>query len=357
MSIMRPITLLLTSTQVYAVPLSTRTGSAGLTSISARLRARASNPCTGVSCGSHGRCYKEGNLAGRCTCDGGWSGLQCDHNEDLCNEVFCGGEHGTCAPATGKCECKTGWFGPNCMDNCGRHGAVHGDKCVCDPGWSGPICKTYTDPCTTVDCGKHRHCVATYNVATCKCTDGWFGQNCDSRDSCAAVSCNGNGRCRDGRCMCDAGFLGAHCEIYEPPPLAMGIKFRVNSGPCSLSHNASCVGRPDGYGDNEHCDIVVERSGIIANCSVFATEGEYDFLTIDGLRYGSDTDRKLDPNHQCDSVIEYSQTNHHGSSLQGMRLAVGQKFTWTSDGSCHTGCNVSKWMGVKIGGWQICGTN
>ena len=46
------------------------------------------------------------------------------------------------------------------------------------------------------------------------------------------------------------------------------------------------MGRPDGYGDNEYCDIVVNQGGTIASCPVFTTEGHRAGATPRGSLLG-----------------------------------------------------------------------
>ena len=46
--------------------------------------------------------------------------------------------------------------------------------------------------------------------------------------------------------------------------------FIVGAGPCTVAAGGRCVGRPDGYGSNEQCSIVVGGGpGVLGPCDVF----------------------------------------------------------------------------------------
>ena len=73
---------------------------------------------------------------GRCFCDPGWAGAQCDAPE---KPLTCG-DHGKASH--GWCVCEPGWKGGACQTaplSCTHGKAAHG-KCVCEPGWSGAVC-------------------------------------------------------------------------------------------------------------------------------------------------------------------------------------------------------------------------
>jgi hypothetical protein len=61
-----------------------------------------------VNCGIHGNCN---TLNGKCVCQGGWMGSDCNI-QDLCYNINCGG-HGTCYQLTG-CLCDSEWSGSSC---------------------------------------------------------------------------------------------------------------------------------------------------------------------------------------------------------------------------------------------------
>jgi hypothetical protein len=46
-------------------------------------------------------------------------------------------------------------------------------------------------------------------------------------------------------------------------------QFQLVSGPCTLSNDGKCVGRPQGYTEGESCNITVATGGALAACPMF----------------------------------------------------------------------------------------
>jgi endoglucanase len=115
--------------------------------------------------------------------------------------------NGTCAnTATGyTCTCQTGWSGINCEvndDNCTPNPCLNGGicqddinayVCSCAGGFSGVNCQTAVTGCTEAPC-LHGACTDVPATATyqCACDVGWQGVNCDL---CAAGYTLENGGC------------------------------------------------------------------------------------------------------------------------------------------------------------------
>ena len=105
-----------------------------------------------------------------------------------------------------------------------------------------------------------------------------------------------------------------------PPPPPAPPAFRVQGGPCTVSEDGQCVGRPNGYQDGESCSIVATRSFALSACPLFDTEGCCDHVVIDGQQFSGTS---------CPAGVHVSQDS---------------SISWSSDGSVHSGS-----------GWQICG--
>lgn len=149
----------------------------------------------------------------------------------------------------------------------------------------------------------------------------------------------------------------------EPPQLGLiGIfasGFSIGSGPCTVSDDMKCVGRPNGYFGNEQCMItVLGGGGVLGPCHVFDT-------------------RLPNPNiHQDGDIVTLPDGSEHcGSDCpMGVVLAPGDTVTWRSDptsqGSGGRDSSQPTWRGNGCadkglcglpysemglgGGWQIC---
>ena len=92
----------------------------------------------------------------------------------------------------------------------------------------------------------------------------------------------------------------------------------VVSGQCVHSHNY-----PGSYADDEHCTLQPVH-GQPLRVQAFNTEEDYDFLTINGVRYSGS-----------------GGTDEHGNSIPE-DIVPDREITWSSDGS------------VGRSGWLIC---
>ena len=83
----------------------------------------------------------------------------------------------------------------------------------------------------------------------------------------------------------------------------------VVSGQCVHSHNY-----PGSYADDEHCTLQPVH-GQPLRVQAFNTEEDYDFLTINGVRYSGS-----------------GGTDEHGNSIPE-DIVPDREITWSSDGS------------------------
>jgi hypothetical protein len=124
--------------------------------------------------------------------------------------------------------------------------------------------------------------------------------------------------------------------------------FTVTSGLCAISDGGRCVGRPNGYGRNEDCTIIVGGGGgVLGECGVFDTQNGVDYITLpDGSRHwASDcpAGAALAPG---DNIGWYSDFSWQGS--------VGNIFN-TDNGCAGKGTCGLPYSGNRLGGgWQIC---
>ena len=149
-------------------------------------------------CSQHGSCDDDG----RCKCDAGWSGPECEHKtcvSSVPGAAPCLGR-GRCI--NGTCECDTGAngtaaceMGERCMHGCNGHGVCErrpgsAEVCRCETGWFGSFCQHQA--CTVAGgCGAHGWC--DYASGTCKCDAGWEGEGCELQK--CLLGCSGHGTC------------------------------------------------------------------------------------------------------------------------------------------------------------------
>ena len=122
---------------------------------------------------------------------------------------------------------------------------------------------------------------------------------------------------------------------FHPPNFVDRLPgfFYVSSGPCTVSADSRCVGRPDGYGPNEVCDIVVVGGGgVLGPSPIFDLVGGDQVITPDGHRH------------------------FNSPPPIGEVLRPGDTITWASDSAGQGGGNGGlpfSFDGVG-GGWSIC---
>ncbi|CAH1256478.1 NOTCH2 [Branchiostoma lanceolatum] len=107
----------------------------------------ASSPCV------HGTCTD--GLAGyTCSCENGWTGIDCDQDIDDCASSPCA--HGTCEDdfMNYTCSCENGWEGTDCDQDI--------DECASNPCWLGGTCLDHVD------------------AYSCVCPKDSTGKNCET---------------------------------------------------------------------------------------------------------------------------------------------------------------------------------
>ena len=86
----------------------------------------------------------------------------------------------------------------------------------------------------------------------------------------------------------DAEAAAKEAKVAATRACSAATNFSIVSGPCLLETNGTCVATPNfpsPYGPNENCNITMTGGGFVSTTS-FATESHYDWLTVDGARYG-----------------------------------------------------------------------
>nr|XP_061796037.1 integrin beta-6 [Nerophis lumbriciformis] len=139
---------------------------------------------------------------GVCACHAGFSGAECECNEEsaLLRDCFANNETDICS-GQGQCYCG------KCTCDASSFGRIYGPYCECD----NYSCVRFRGEL----CGGHGEC----DCGECRCQSGWTGEYCNcssSTEACLSedgVLCSGRGKCECGQCVClVAGASGDLCE-------------------------------------------------------------------------------------------------------------------------------------------------
>ena len=204
--------------------------------------------CSARDCNGRGSCSA---ATGSCTCNAGYSGLNCEQQTDTCSMTTCGG-HGNCFGTS--CTCLNGWTSAAAQGSSGTYCTldpcaacpngqcdISTGLCHCVDGQPGQLgsCLTTPQDCAGswgpygtcgVDCLQHKYFTVTTpsmnGGATCSNSAGdKQSQACSSGLCCQITSSqclNGasflSGSCE---CLCSPGWQGGFCQT--PSNDATGI--------------------------------------------------------------------------------------------------------------------------------------
>ena len=148
------------------------------------------------------------------TLDENWMSGNCNScNLDGVADLLCtNGLEGSCEPNP----CQNGGTCNQLEDNL--------YNCTCEGVFSGPNCETENNPCDPDPCANGGTCVAQGpQEYVCECEGGFVGDQCQFPPPCDPNPCQNGGTCagqNDGSflCECVGGYLGTLCDIAPPDP-------------------------------------------------------------------------------------------------------------------------------------------
>merc|ERR1719160_1338300 len=187
-------------------------------------------------CSGHGSCIKNGV----CECMENWEGPICESR--MCPDD-CNSPQGICV--NHMCVCNDAFVGKSCearrcKNDCMGRGECDMGECKCEEGYEGDDCSgeipalppgvvppgpaappppprhlgdtvafiaNNLPPVCPEECSQNGKC---NEDGTCNCFPGYSGKACQNF---CPLSCNGQGECVNGACLCLAGFAGVDCSV------------------------------------------------------------------------------------------------------------------------------------------------
>ena len=215
---------------------------------------------------------------------------------------------------------------------------------------SSPPPSLPSNPCQNIECGAHGTC----SDGRCVCEGGYSGESCQIYDECFGVDCGSHGSCSGGICVCEGVYIGEFCDNFEcsDTPIPDGYVIEgdniTNKG---FNITATCA---DGYrsnnpsvtkctepnqpytfsGCNEHiCNTTNSGQNIYAN---IPSPDRAHYSAVRGFVNPLDYAQTLDIQIEC-------APGYHASTTGGPEIScnVGS-FEYTA-----SGCEINKCSGVE----------
>lgn len=174
-----------------------------------------------------GRCIDQ--LDGySCVCPAGYSGQQCQNNDDDCQ-------------------------GKPCLNNGVCIDLINDFRCQCVPGFVGTLCQENVDDCEMRPCANGGRCSDLVNDFRCECAPGFEGKDCSFEiDECKNNPCLNGGICKDlfadYSCTCPDGFWGKNCHLQEGATAPGDNRNFVNTGGVTTERPQTTVANGDSAG-------------------------------------------------------------------------------------------------------------
>ncbi|XP_069842075.1 protein crumbs homolog 2 [Dendropsophus ebraccatus] len=165
-----------------------------------------------------------------CTCQAGYSGLQCQNKVSPCAPNPCD-HNALCVENMDNytCDCQPGYTGQHCeivLNTCAPNPCYNGAICVekenkyfcyCVPGFQGHHCEIDINECASKPCQNNGSCLNLKDSYMCQCATGYTGVNCETEiDECQSDPCQNGATCQDYigffTCECPAGYEGLLCQ-------------------------------------------------------------------------------------------------------------------------------------------------